>query len=126
MEELKRIVASNPLTQYDGNELMFFKRDFCNSCRVVSTGHPDKFRVEKSIRKGILNKEVDDLHGVANLMVQYAAEGINTERNFLFPKGIEDALALCREEYHKNVAPAKEEKKRGYKSLHASEYIETV
>jgi hypothetical protein len=125
MEELKKKVALNLMTHYEGNELMFFKRDFCNSCRVVSTDDPNKFKVEKSIRKGIVNKETDDLHGVANLMVQFAAEDIHPEKNLLFPKGLQDAIMLCREEYKKNV-PAKEEKKRGYKSLHASEYIDTI
>lgn len=127
MDELKRKVDANPLAQFEGNELLFFKRDMCNSCRVVSTEDTNKFKVEKSIRKGIVNREVDDLHGVANLFVQFAAEDIKPELNLLFPKGLEDAIMICREEYHKNVKPMESlQKKRGYKNLHASEYIETV
>lgn len=127
MESVRESLKSNQSVHFAGNELMLFKRDFCNSCRVESTGDPDKFKVEKSIRKGIVNREVEDLHGVANLFVQMAAEDIKPETNYIFPKGLHDAIAICREEYHKNVVkPANEEKKRGYKSLHSSEYIETV
>jgi len=124
MEEVRKSLLHNQMVNFAGNELMLFKRDFCNSCRIESTGDPNKFKVEKSIRKGIVNREMDDLHGVANLYVQMASEDIKPEVNFIFPKGLEDAIALCREEYHKNVVkPAESEKKRGYKSLHSSEYI---
>jgi len=127
MEEIQKRVNANPLTQFEGNELLFFKRDFCNSCRVVSTGEENKFKVEKSIRKGIVDRTVEDLHGVANLYVQFAAEEVQPEKNLLLPKGLEDAIMVCREEYHRNVKPMESlQKKRGYKNLHASEYIETV
>ena len=96
----------------------------------MSTGDPDVFLVEKSIRKGIINKQKESLEDVANLYVEFMAQMVTPEKNLLFPKGAEDAVAICQEVYQRDVvkpAPADIfEKKRGYKSLHASEYIDSL
>ncbi len=130
MEKVREAISKNPFVLCSDNELLFFKRDFCNSCRVVSTGEPDLFLVEKSIRKGIVSRQKESLENVANLYVEFMAEMVTPEKNLLFPKGAEDAVAICQEVYQRDVVqPAPSnilEKKRGYKSLHSSEYIESV
>jgi len=130
MEKVREAISKNPMVMCSDNELLFFKRDYCNSCRVVSTGDPDVFIVEKSIRKGIINKQRESLEDVANLYVEFMAQMVTPEKNLLFPKGAEDAVAICQEVYQRDVVkPAPSdifEKKRGYKSLHASEYIDRL
>ena len=91
--------------RFKGNELMFFKQDFCNSSRVVSTGEENVFKVEKSIRKGIVTESLMDITGVANYFVEQSTLGAKLEQNFLFPKGIEDAIEICREVYKREVKP---------------------
>ncbi len=123
----ERIAMSQSVTFAD-NELLYFKRDFCNSCQVVSTGYPDEYVVKQSIRKGIVDKRKMNLEEVANLYVQFMAEEIHPTVNYLFPKGLEDVLIICRNAYKRDVEPKlkSDEKPRGYKSLHATEYIDTV
>ena len=105
LEKLKRILAGNSHVTYKDNEVLYFNRDMCNSVRVVSTGEVDKFKVERSIRKGIVHEETVLLEDVAHLVVEMAAQEIAPERNLLFPRGLEDAMAICTERYHKEVAP---------------------
>jgi len=105
LEKLKRILAGNPAVTYKDNEVLYFNRDMCNSVRVVSTGDVGKYKVERSIRKGIVHEEEVLLEDVAHLVVEMAAQEVTPERNFLFPRGLEDAMAICTERYHKEVAP---------------------
>ncbi len=90
---------------FKGNELMFFKQDFCNSSRIVSTGEKNVFKLEKSIRKGILAESLMDITGVANYYVEQSANGAKVTQNLLFPKGLRDAIEICREVYKRDVKP---------------------
>jgi|DEB0MinimDraft_3_1074331.scaffolds.fasta_scaffold251731_1 hypothetical protein len=127
-EKLLRILSGNAHASFAGNEVMFYPRDFCNGVKVVSTGDPEKYKIIRSIRKGIVHEEVVLLEDVAHLYVEMAAEEVLPKVNLLFPKGLEDAMAICQERYRKEVEPLlKEEKEvtkkpRGYTSLHNTEY----
>ncbi len=105
LEKLKRILGGNPAVTYKDNEVLFFHRDMCNSIRVVSTGDVGKYKIERSLRKGIVHEETVLLEDIAHLVVEMAAQEITPERNFLFPRGLDDAMAICTERYHKEVAP---------------------
>ncbi len=105
VDKLKRILAGDPAATYKDNEVLYFHRDMCNSVRVVSTGDVGKYKIERSLRKGIVHEETVLLEDVAHLVVEMAAQEITPERNFLFPSGLADAMAICTERYHKEVAP---------------------
>ena len=84
------------------NELLFFRRDMCNSISVRSTGDVDSFNVSRSIRKGIIHTEKASLEDVAHVYVEMAAEGVPPEKNIIFPDGLRTAMAICKERYKRN------------------------
>ena len=120
LEKLKRILDGNPLVTYKDNEVLYFNRDMCNSVRVVSTGDVGKYKVERSIRKGIVHEEIVLLEDVAHLVVEMAAQEITPDRNLLFPRGLEDAMAICTERYHKEVAPMLKKREEAKDLLHSA------
>ncbi len=120
-EKLIRILSGNSHACCAGNEVMFYNRDMCNGVKVVSTGDPEKYKVIRSIRKGILHEEEVLLEDVAHLFVEMAAEDVLPTTNLLFPRGLSDAMDICRERYKKEVEPTLK-KPRGYTSLNNTEY----
>lgn len=90
---------------FKGNELLFFKQDYCNSSRIVSTGEKNVFKLEKSIRKGIIAESLMDITGVANYFVEQSVNGAKVTQNFLFPKGLDDAIEICRNVYKQEIKP---------------------
>jgi hypothetical protein len=124
-EKLIRILSGNAHASFAGNEVMFYNRDMCNCIKVVSTGDPEKYKVIRSIRKGIQHEEEVLLEDVAHLFVEMAAGEVYPTTNLLFPRGLPDAMDICRERYRKEVEP-RLKKPRGYTSLHNTEYWDDV
>lgn len=99
---LKDRLSKNPCVICSDNELLFFRRDMCNSVSVRSTGDIDTYNVSRSIRKGIIHTESATLEDVAHLYVEMAAEEVPPEKNILFPDGLRTAMKLCQDRYKRN------------------------
>jgi len=107
MLDANKIVKSDRC-MFRGNVLLFFKQDFNNNSRVMSTGEENVFKIEKMMSRGIISDCYVNLGGVANYYVEQVAMGATCEQNFIFPKAISDAIEICRQIYRDEVAPSLE------------------
>ena len=107
MVDLDKIIKKERCV-FRGNVLLFFKHDFSRNSRVVSTGEENVYRLEICMTRGIVSECYLDITGAANYFVEQAAMGAICEQNFLFPKGLEDAVSICREIFRKEVLPKHE------------------
>ena len=107
MFDVKKIVQSDRC-MFRGNVLLFFKQDFNNNSRVISTGEENVFKIEKHVSRGIISDCFVNIGGVANYYVEQIALGATCEQNFIFPRALDDAVELCRQIYRDEVAPSLE------------------
>ena len=110
MFDVNKIVKSDRC-MFRGNVLLFFKQDFNNNSRVVSTGEENVFKIEKHMSRGVVSDCFVNIGGVANYYVEQIAMGATCEQNFLFPRALDDAIELCRQIYRDEVAPSLETQK---------------
>ncbi len=107
MFDVQKIVKSDRC-MFRGNVLLFFKQNYNNNSRVVSTGEENVFKIEKLVSKGHISECFVNIGGVANYYVEQIAMGATCDQNYLFPRALEDAVALCRQIYRDEVAPSLE------------------
>lgn len=107
MVDVKKIVKSDRC-MFRGNVLLFFKQDFRNNSRVISTGEENVFKIEKMMSRGITADCFVNIGGVANYYVEQIAMGATCEQNFIFPKALDDAVEICRKIYRDEVVPSLE------------------
>jgi hypothetical protein len=92
---------------YADNELVFLEGDGYTSAIVLSTGVPDKFKVEISQRAGIARKCEMNYDEVAQLVVDSVANKKRLVRNYLFKGGLKEAVYHCSKKYRESHEPIK-------------------
>jgi hypothetical protein len=90
--------------KFAGNEVLLLKFDNVtdwNNAVVISTGDPDKYKVQRSIRRGIVANLTMTYFEVVHLVLEMSALGAKIQTNLLFPGGLEDCIRLGNVEFEK-------------------------
>lgn len=101
-------LPKNDHVLFKGNEVLHMdfqddtKSSF-NGCIVTSTGDPDLYDIERSIRRGISHKMKGSYFDVCHLAVELHAMGAKMLKNLVFRGGIEEAIAICQAEFNRKA-----------------------
>ncbi len=79
------------------------KKSF-NGVVVTSTGDPDSYVVERSIRRGVTTKTTVNYFDVCHLALEMHAMGAKMLQNFVFKNGIKTAIEVCNNEFEKRAS----------------------
>lgn len=88
---------------FPDNELLLMKFDNVsdwNNAVVISTGDPNKYKVQKSIRRGIAANLTMTYFEVVHLVLELHAQGAKMSYNYLFPGGIQQCIDLGVKEFN--------------------------
>ncbi len=88
---------------FPDNELLLMKFDNVsdwNNAVVISTGEADKYKVQRSRRRGILANQTLTYFEVVHLVLELHAMGAKLGYNYLFPGGIKQCIELGVKEFN--------------------------
>lgn len=86
------------------NELLLLKFDKVtdwNNAIVISTGDPNRYKVQRSIRLGIAANIFMSYFEVVHLVLEMTAMGAKIVKNELFPGGIQQCIKIGAEEFER-------------------------
>lgn len=88
---------------FPDNELLLLKFDNVsdwNNAVVISTGDPNKYKVQKSIRRGVVANLTMTYFDVVHLVLEMHAQGAKLQYNYLFPGGLKQCIELGVKEFN--------------------------
>ena len=88
---------------FPDNELLLLKFDNVtdwNNAVVISTGDADKYKVQRSIRRGIVANITMTYFEVVHLVLEMHAMGAKLGYNYLFPGGLKQCVELGMREFN--------------------------
>jgi hypothetical protein len=102
-------LPKNDHTLYAGNEVLHMDfqditKSNYNGVVVTSTGDPNLYKVERSLRRGISYKQTVSFFDVCHLALEMHALGAVMLKNFVFKNGIDTAIQICNTEFEKKAA----------------------
>ncbi len=103
-------LPSHDKVLFPDNELLLMKFDNItdwNNAVVISTGDANKYKVQKSIRRGIVANMIMTYFDVVHLVLELHAQGAKIGYNYLFPGGLKQCIDLGVKEF--NTRAEKEE-----------------
>ena len=98
-----------PTTDYvkfAGNEVLLLKFENVsdwNNAVVISTGDPDQYKVQKSIRRGVAANLTMTYFEVIHLVLELTAQGAKLTNNLLFPGGLSQCIELGKMVFEKKA-----------------------
>lgn len=104
MDNLKKKLECNPHVMCADNVLIEMKRDN-QLFQVISTGDANVFTVRRGDNRQKKPDEVATFQTTCSYVVDYHVNSYRMITNTLFPKGIETALEICKEVFHKETDP---------------------
>ncbi len=103
---------NNQHVDFPGNEVLLLKFDDVtrwNNAVVVSTGDPDKYKVQRSISRGIVSNMTMTYIEVIHLVLELHTMGAKMVKNFLFPGGLDECIRIGQEEFKRRVDSGEEQ-----------------
>lgn len=92
--------------KFPDNEVLLLKFDDVtawNNAVVISTGDPDKYKVQRSIRRGIVSDMTMSYFDVVHLTLEMHALGAKIGKNLLFPGGLKQCIELGKKEFERKA-----------------------
>lgn len=89
---------------FPDNELILLKFNTVsewNNAVVISTGDNNKYKVQKSIRRGIVANLYMTYFEVVHLVLEMYAQGATFSYNYLFPGGFQQCIEIGAKEFNK-------------------------
>ena len=80
--------------------LAFPRASDWNNAIVLSTGDPDKYKVQRLIRVGIVSNQTLTYMQVVQLALEMHAMGAELRRNMLFPGGLTEIIKIGEEHFN--------------------------
>ncbi len=90
--------------KFADNEILLLKFDKVtewNNAIVISTGDPDRYKVQRSIRLGIAANIYMSYFEVVHLVLEMTAMGAKITKNELFPGGLKQCIAIGQKEFER-------------------------
>ena len=91
---------------FPDNELLLLKFDTVsdwNNAVVISTGDPNKYKVQKSIRRGVVANLTMTYFEVVHLVLELHVQGAKFAYNYLFPGGLKQCIELGEKEFNRRA-----------------------
>ena len=90
--------------KFADNEVLMLKYDKVtdwNNAIVISTGDPDRYKVQRSIRLGIAANLHMSYFEVVHLVLEMTAMGAKITKNELFPGGLKQCIEIGQKEFER-------------------------
>ncbi len=90
--------------KFADNEILLLKFDKVtdwNNAIVISTGDPDRYKVQRSIRLGIAANLYMSYFEVVHLVLEMTAMGAKITKNELFPGGLKQCIEIGQKEFER-------------------------
>lgn len=90
--------------KFADNEILLLKFDKVtewNNAIVISTGDPDRYKVQRSIRLGIAANLYMSYFEVVHLVLEMTAMGAKITKNELFPGGLKQCIQIGQKEFER-------------------------
>ncbi len=104
-------LPTHDIVKFPDNEVLLLKFEDVtayNNAVVISTGDPDKYKVQRSIRKGIVSNLTMSYFDVIHLTLEMHASGAKISKNMLFPGGLKQCIEIGKKEFDKKAETDKE------------------
>lgn len=90
--------------KFADNEILLLKFDKVtdwNNAIVISTGDPNRYKVQRSIRLGIAANIYMSYFEVVHLVLEMTAMGAKITKNELFPGGLKQCITIGQKEFER-------------------------
>lgn len=104
--------TNNIFVEHAGNEVILLKFDnttLWNNAVVISTGDPDKYKVQRSISRGIVANLTMTYFEVVHLVLELSTMGAKLTKNFLFKDGLDECIRLGQAEFNRRAEAGEEQ-----------------
>lgn len=100
----KIILPTHDKVFFAGNEVILLKFDQVtewNNAVVISTGDPNQYKVQRSIRRGIASNTTMTYFEVVHLCLEMVSMGAKLVTNLLFPGGFNECIRIAETEFER-------------------------